>query len=233
MVGFSNVAATQSSKAQTKVNQEIQDQGLKSLSSDFNNFLKLLTTQLQYQDPMEPIESSEFTNQLVQFSSVEQSINMNKKLSQLIDLQSIQKPLLASSYIDKEIESDGSSVAYSGAPVSVRYNLERNASNAFLNIHNESGQVIKSVELNPFSGSREALWDGTTVYGDRAPFGVYNVSISAVDADKQSVDASTSIKGIVHQVDLSGDEPVLVTQNGHVGLGQVKAIRIKDSVVTF
>src|SRR3546814_17535249 len=83
------------------------DSSFSKLTGDLNNFLTLLTTQLQFQDPMSPLDTHEFTNQLVLFSGVEQQIKQNQNLEQLITLQKNGVELGAVDYIDKELDAPG------------------------------------------------------------------------------------------------------------------------------
>src|SRR3954452_2810695 len=94
------------------------------LSQDYTTFLKLLTTQLQNQDPMSPMDSSQFTNQLVQYSQVEQQIGQNDKLEKLVKMQSNNQTQASLGFIGLDVEATGSAFTYDGSsPAKMSYTL--------------------------------------------------------------------------------------------------------------
>ena len=180
------------------------------LAEDFSQFLTLLTTQLQNQDPLNPMDSSEFTNQLVQFSQVEQAINSNQKLDALISMQLANMPTMAMGYVGMDVMYRGSDMNYEGTgPVKINYALERNASVAKVNIFNEEGGLVYTQNVPTETGAHEFVWDGSTNLGDQAEPGTYNVRIDAFDSDNKGIEVSTAVSGRVRGIE---------TQNGIVFL---------------
>ncbi len=177
------------------------------LASDFTQFLTLLTTQLQNQDPLSPMDTTEFTNQLVAFSGVEQQINANQKLDSLVSLGLTNSFTSALGYVGMEASYISSEFNYDGTnPSEIRYAIDGNAVEATISILDESGNEVYS-EPASLSGSDTFAWDGTLKGGGMAEAGTYQVRINALDADNQPIDATTVVKGIVKGVE---------TQNGTI-----------------
>ena len=121
---------------------QTQEQSI-ALANDFSQFLTLLTTQLQNQDPLDPLDSREFTDQLVQFSQVEQSINTNSKLDDLISLQLSNSTTSALDYVGLDVSYVSAEVSLEqGENTTIRYSLDRPASVSQINIFDESGQLV-------------------------------------------------------------------------------------------
>src|SRR4029453_17851676 len=112
------------------------------LAANFDTFLVLLTAQLKNQDPLEPMDSNEFTHQLVQFSSVEQQINSNKNLESLIALTKARGAADAVSYLGKTLTLTDGMAALMGGEANWAYSLENDAANATLVIRNMHGDVV-------------------------------------------------------------------------------------------
>src|SRR5690242_5338005 len=130
-----NKAATSSSTTQSG------DDALASLSGDYSNFLTLLTTQLKNQDPLSPMDATQFTQQLVQFSAVEQQINGNKKLDQLIGLQSTANAYGAVGFVGTTIAADSDDVALQSGKAKFDYTIDKTGGSATLKILDASGNI--------------------------------------------------------------------------------------------
>lgn len=175
-----------------------------SLAKDFTQFLTLLTTQLQNQDPLSPMDSNEFTNQLVQFSQVEQGINTNTKLDSLLNLQIGNATTAALGYIGKDIQYVSAEVAYEqGSPSTIRYSLDGPASVSKINIFSEDGQLVYSVDAEKTVGAHEFEWNGKDLLNNDLPTGTYVVRVDSTDIDDNVVDTTTvvqsRVKGIEQQ----------------------------------
>lgn len=168
-----------------------------TLADSFDTFLTLLTTQLRYQDPLEPMDSSEFTNQLVQFSEVEQSISTNKQLEQLLAAQGTNQAVAAISYIGNEIEALGNSLPLVDGEAELSYALPENAETAKILIFDQSGNLVRAVDAELSAGKHSFVWDGTDDGGNTLDDGAYLVSVSAQNAEKKTLEVATAIKGLV------------------------------------
>jgi len=172
---------------------------LAKLSSDSNTFLKLLTTQMQNQDPLKPMDTSEYTQQLVQFSQVEQSIQQNQSLKDILAKLSSNDLSNAAALIGK-VASFDSSIAGLGpsGTTSWRYSLDRPAQSLVATVSDAAGNTVTTRRIDP-AGDRFA-WDGTDDRGERAAPGTYTLSLSAIDASGSSVPAAIAAQGVVVEV---------------------------------
>ena len=142
--------------------------GKGKLAEDFDTFLGILVTQLQNQDPLEPMKSQEFTNQLVQFSTVEQAIATNSKLDQMLQAQAGNRATQAVNYIGKEIAIDGnrcsSTAAKRTSPTPSRVRPRAVA----IEITNANGQVVRTLQGDTGAGRHDVSWDGLNSAGQPA-----------------------------------------------------------------
>jgi len=189
--------------------------GLTNLAENFDNFLTILTTQLQNQDPLSPLESNEFTNQLVQFTGVEQQVLQNKNLEKLIALQNSNQALSAVSFIGKVIEATGNTNTLTDGEATFSYSLPKEAAAAVVQIFNSSGELVFRQAAEKEAGLHDFVWNGDTLQGDKAPDGAaYNFSITAVDKDDAAIEAVLRVIGRVTGVSIENGETLL-------GLGDV------------
>ncbi len=169
-----------------------------SLTGTLNTFLTMLTTQLKNQDPMSPMNSSQFTNQLVQFASVEQQINTNTNLATLINLQSTDQQAAAINYVGKTVESSGSTLALQNGKADFSYTLPSQASQVTISIQDASGQTVATVPAPSLAaGTTQVAWNGTGLNGSTLPDGQYTLSIAATDTNQQPLTATTNVYGTV------------------------------------
>ncbi len=191
-----------------------------SLAEDFTQFLTLLTTQLQNQDPLSPLDSNEFTNQLVQFSQVEQGINTNSKLDDLLSLQLNGAATSALGYVGLDVEYVSAEIAHEqGEDSTIRYSLDGNASVSKINIFDESGQLIQSVDAEKGVGAHTFEWNGRDLLNNEMPTGTYVVRVDSLDVDEDPVNTTTvvqsRVKGIEQQdgivYALVGERAVAIT----------------------
>ncbi len=166
------------------------------LAEDFSQFLTLLTVQLQNQDPLSPMDTTEFTNQLVAFSGVEQQINTNQKLDSLVSLGIGTAFSEAQSYVGKEVSYVSSEFDYTGSPTTLRYSLEGDAVFAKINITDEQGKTVYTADASNTTGAHEFIWDGTLSAGGKAAPGTYEVHVDALDVDQNPVQADGMPSGV-------------------------------------
>lgn len=209
----------------TASNQTASSQAAEAVNENFDLFLSLLTTQLQNQDPLDPMDTSEMTSQLVQFSSVEQTIATNTNLEQLISLTKSQTSGNAVDYIGKEVEalSTASKIA-NGGSTSWRYSLANTSPEVTLNVIDSSGSVVYSETLANDAGTFDFAWDGKETDGSPAPDGTYFLTASAVDAEGAAIQTDVRTKGIVDSVDFTSDPPILMIGNIPVSLDNVTSV---------
>jgi len=200
---------------------QTQDQSV-TLAEDFNQFLTLLTTQLQNQDPLDPMDSTEFTNQLVQFSQVEQSINTNSKLDDLVSLQLGSISGVALGYVGMDVNYISREFNFNGETASkVNYVLPRDAVESNINIFNEAGELVFSDTVPREAGPNEHVWNGQTNGGSIAEPGTYGIQIAAVDNDGNPIENSTVVSGNVRGIESQDGVIFLLVGERAVPLGQV------------
>lgn len=193
-----------------------------ALAEDFDQFLILLTTQLQNQDPLNPMDSTEFTNQLVQFSQVEQAINTNQKLDDLVSLQLGSISSVALGYVGMDVNYISSEMTYDGTnPVTVNYALDSDAYSAKINVYDESGNLVFSDTVDRDTGAHEYVWDGSHQGGGKVEPGTYSVSIDALDSEGDGIDTSTVVSGRVRGIESQNGVVYLLIGERAVPLGQV------------
>ncbi len=127
------------------------------LAETFDDFLKLLITQLKYQNPLEPMDSNAFVAQLVQFTEVEQSISSNKKLEQLLELQSANQSVQAIGYIGRTIEAAGDTAPLGANGIEFTYTLDGLAESSLLVVLDANNQVVTSTAHAPLTDAMRVM----------------------------------------------------------------------------
>ena len=197
---------------------------MKILGKD--DFLNLLVTQLQHQDPLNPAESTEFTAQLAQFSSLEQLNNINDNLKNMALFQTSVTNSQAVSYIGKEITANGNSVRLeSGQPLECHFELADSAALAVISVYDVNGSFVGSFETGPLdSGRQSAAWDGTDRNGNPLATGLYRFEVQAVDANNQAVSATPLMSAVVTGVSFRDQTANLITGLQTVAIDDVIAV---------
>ena len=198
--------------------------GMQELSGNFNTFLTLLTTQLQNQDPLNPMDSSQFTQQLVMFSQVEQQIDTNQNLQTLIALNQSNTLSNATTYLGKSVTITTGNGALQDGTCTWRYALGADAANSTVTVTNSNGQVVYTAPGETASGGHDFTWNGEDASGNQLPDGVYKLSVSASAPDGSAIQSAIAFKGVVDEVNMTGNEPLLMIGPMGVPLSQVSAI---------
>src|SRR6478735_455076 len=164
----------------------------KMLANNFDQFLTLLTTQLKNQNPLEPLNTNEFTQQLVQFASVEQQIKSNTTLASLLQATKASTATNALGFVGTEIRADGATTKLNNGKAEWNLNSPRAASRATLAIRDASGATVYTENRTLNAGSQTFSWDGKlTSGGGVAPSGDYTISVTAADLSGAPVNVST------------------------------------------
>lgn len=176
-----------------------------------DDFLKLFVTQLQNQDPLNPQDGTQFIGQLAQLTQVEQAYNTNTNLQSLLNQGSNSTTMASIGLIGKEVKAPGSQVnLQSGSPATINFSLAQAATQVTVSVLDATGATVKTVTAGAAgSGEGSVAWDGTDNSGKQLASGAYSFSVSAKDANGNSVASSSLIKGKVDGVDMSGAVPVL------------------------
>ena len=186
--------------------------GASSLSTNYNTFLTLLTTQLKNQDPTSPLDTNQFTQQLVQLTGVQQQLLSNQLLQQLVT-QSGSGAGAASAVglIGKTVTAASAQGALSGGKVAWGYSLPATAASATLSVTNASGAVVYATPAPDLSaGSHPFTWNGVDSAGRQlADGGSYTLSVAAGDASGAAIAATPQISGVVSAVQTAGGQTVV------------------------
>ncbi|MGD0865882.1 MAG: flagellar hook capping FlgD N-terminal domain-containing protein [Rhizomicrobium sp.] len=195
------------------------------LTGNLNTFLTLLTTQLQNQDPMNPMDSDQFTQQLVEYSQVEQQINTNTNLQTLISLQQGGAGSSAVGYLGKTVTVTNGNAALIDGATSWNYALAATSASTTLTVSNANGQAVYSTTGSTTAGSNAFSWNGQDNNGNQLPDGVYTLSVNATAINGSAVQTAVSSSGVVSEVNLSGSTPELMIGLMAVPLSQVAAVQ--------
>lgn len=181
---------------------------LAGLTADYSMFLKLLTTQMQNQDPLNPMETSEYTQQLVQFSQVEQSIQQTSALKDIIAQMSGQQLSQASGFIGREARFATNIAGLDSDPATWTYEVAGAPTSLTATIMDASGAEMKVITLDPASSGRFE-WDGMKSDGTRAPSGAYSLTLTGMDARGEALNSTINSVAVVKDVVAGGRELML------------------------
>lgn len=196
----------------------------KAIAQNFDSFLLLLTTQLKNQSPLDPLDTNQFTQQLVQFASVEQQMKSNDTLSSLLVSTRAATASTAADFVGMTVTADGSRTALKDGKATWTVTPARAAAQAVFTIKDASGAVVASKTAPMTAGQQSFVWDGRTSTGQAAPEGTYTLTVTGRDVGGQAVQIKTEVAGRVDRVDLSGDTPTLEIGTVRVALSDVRSI---------
>ncbi|MBK6897079.1 MAG: flagellar hook capping family protein [Alphaproteobacteria bacterium] len=203
------------------------------LAEDFDDFLQLLTTQLQNQDPLSPLDTNEFTSQLVQFAGVEQQININSKLNNLVSLGIGNSFSSALNYVGKDVSYLSAEMYYDGAkPVEINYAIEGVSNKTTINIFSEDGELVFSQDVSDDEGVENFTWNGQKKGGGTVPAGTYNVRVDAIDADDKSLKTSTVVTGNVKGIETQNGQTFLLVGERAVSIANIINVQTPKPTTT-
>jgi flagellar basal-body rod modification protein FlgD len=196
-----------------------------TIADNFDTFLSILTTQLKNQNPLDPLDTNQFTQQLVQFTGVEQQLKTNDFLEAL--LMNTQSGFRADavSYIGKTVTASGKTAELKEGGAYWAYDAEATVANATVTIKDATGSVVYTETGSLNAGPGNFLWDGMGNDGNKRPDGVYTIEIKGTNLSGHTVAVSTQSVGVVTAVDFSGAEPMLTVGKNKVALSDVVDVR--------
>lgn len=218
--GALNGATTSSSKTSASASQT-------QLSGDINFFLKMLTTQLKNQDPTQPLDTNQFTQQIAQYSGVQQQVITNANFEKLLAANKQSSMSTAVGYLGREVETKGNTGEVSGGQGAFGYVLPRSAANVDITIKNAAGVVVFQGKGDIKEGRNLVVWDGTnSTNGQHEPDGSYTISVLATDAAGKSIVPETRAVAIVSGVETDKDGNILLTTGkSKVNFTDILAVR--------
>ncbi len=181
------------------------------LATDMSMFLNMLTTQLKHQDPLSPMDSTEFTNQLVMFSQVEQQISGNEHMEKLLKVQQSSQLGSAVNYMDKHIEAAGNQIAYDGGETAFSYELPGSVDATEILVKDALGRIVATLDGETQAGRHEIAWDGTSDTGATVDPGIYTVEANTTSGSDTGT-APTFVGGLVTGV--AADENGIILSLG-------------------
>ncbi|MCG8603884.1 flagellar hook assembly protein FlgD [bacterium] len=201
-----------------------------------DDFLRILVTQLQNQDPINPLKAEEFAAQLAQFSSVEQLQNVNTNLESVMELDaSLNRTInntLATTFIGKSVTAVGDRISLKadGESVSLHYELASPSAKTVVEIRNEAGVLVRTAELSAqASGRHQFEWDGKDNSGDDLQAGTYTFSITAEGPDGSIVASTPFMVGTIDSIRYDSGNPIMTIDGLEISMGSVLEIGLGAS----
>ncbi|ARO53110.1 flagellar hook capping protein [Methylorubrum zatmanii] len=201
----------------------------KSIAGNFTQFLTLLTTQLKNQNPLDPLDTNQFTQQLVQFAGVEQQLKTNSSLDTILTNSKAASASSASGLIGRTITADGATTDLTNGKATWTLTPDRAAARAVITLKASDGTVVATKTTTLKAGAQPFEWDGTGTSGLSAKDGRYTITVDALDTTGTKVAVDTKVSGVVDGVDLSGSEPVLTIGTARVPASSVKTLSAPTS----
>ena len=191
-----------------------------------DDFLKLFVAQLENQDPLSPMESTEFTTQLAQFSSLEQLTNMNQNLDYLLLYQSSMNNAQAVGFIGNTVKATGDSISVKdGTPSQIQFDLAVDAAEVNVYIYDSSDNLVKTINYGSLSDGEQSIeWDGTNENGETVSDGTYTIEVSAADVDGEPIEASTYMTAVVTGATFKEGNAYLLAGDIEISMSDVKEV---------
>ncbi len=190
---------------------------LTALSSNFGDFLNMLMTQLQNQDPSSPMDSNQFTQELVSFSGVEQQINTNSSLTSLIQLTQSGEVMQAASMTGKQVSVQSNQIPLQNGSGSVQFTAPT-AEPVAIAIADSSGNVVRTATVNAQAGANSWSWDGTNNAGSKMPDGAYQIAVYGAGTGGSPTAVPFTVSGTVTGTQNTGANGMQL-ELGSLGVG--------------
>ena len=199
-------------------------EAVKSLGK--NDFLKLLVKQLQYQDPLNPVENTDFTAQLAQFTTLETLSNIDENITQLGILQNSINNMNAMSFIGKQVNAKGNILNYTGSDLNIDFSLDALAAEVRVKIFAEDGTLVRTIEReNVQEGNVQFVWDGTDHNGERVSEGRYRFFVQAAYYEGNAVGTTSYAAGVVTGIRYDKGITYLIIGNKEVNIADIDKIQ--------
>jgi flagellar basal-body rod modification protein FlgD len=218
--------ATTSTNSIASTTQAAGTAGAQQIAGNFNEFLQLLTTQLQNQDPLDPLDTNQFTQQLVEFASVQQQVDMNSNMQTLISLQQTTAATQALQLIGSNVTLNGNSANLSNATgSSATWNLNSSAGGtAAITITNSSGQTAFTGTTTLNAGTNSYSWNGQGNNGVTWPDGSYTIAVTGTGASGQAITVTSQVSGTVSAVNMSATPPTLTVNGQSYPISSIQSV---------
>lgn len=197
-----------------------------TIADNFDTFLTLLTTQLKNQNPLDPLDTNQFTSQMVQFTSVEQQLKTNEFLEAMVLSNLSSTYTDAVGFVGKQITATGSSTQLANGNATWNYTINQPSDDVTITVTDQSGNVVHTAETSVDAGDGQISWDGFDTTGAKMPDGTYTITIDARSSGGAYIPVSTKMSGLVSAVDLSGAEPVLIVNGSRINLSSIESVGV-------
>jgi len=194
-----------------------------TIAGNFNTFLQLLTTQLKNQNPLDPLDTNQFTQQLVAFAQVEQQLKSNDQLSTLVSLQQTAQATSALGLVGATVVVNGQTGQLANGTATWTLNASK-PTTATISIADSTGQTAYTGKFGVDAGAQNFTWDGHGNDGKVWPAGNYTLTATGVDANGQPSTISTQVEAPVDSVDLSQNPPLLSINGQNYLMSQIQKI---------
>jgi flagellar basal-body rod modification protein FlgD len=219
-----NAAANAAANGSTSSNANGTSNGILNFTQNFDTFLTLLTTQMKNQDPLNPIDSDQFTQQLVEFSQVEQQIKTNSQLSTMINNQAGSEAISAQSLVGQTIQYNGNQATLQNGQAAYSYTLPSDASAVSISIQDANGNTVFTGAGQTKAGTYNFTWNGQNNSGQQQADGVYTLKVQAVDANNNPITATTTATGVVTGVSVTNNVATFNLSGVQVPMNQLVSI---------
>jgi flagellar basal-body rod modification protein FlgD len=193
-------------------------------------FMKLFLAQMNHQDPLNPMDTSQFSSQLAQFSTLEQLYNVNENLESIEGIQSNDNKYNALGLMGKDIQAQSNSLLLTDdSPASGAFYLDTAAEGCIVRIYDDKGEAIKDIDMEEqWAGTHSFEWDGRDKDGNMRASGVYHYNVSAVSPEGDMLNVEKYIEGTVTRVSLFEEEPVIYVNDTPMNMEQIVNIKISS-----
>lgn len=217
----SSLSPAQVAAAQNKTNTNVS--GGTSIANNFDQFLTLLTTQLKNQNPLDPLDTNQFTQQLVQFAGVEQQLKQNETLTALLGVSKATTGASAIGFVGSTVTADGAATQLKDGKAEWKVNASKGGTGT-ITIKDTSGKVVQTGTMTLQAGDQTFSWDGKTSTGTVAADGEYVITIDGHDVSGAALTIKTEVNGKVDGIDFSSTVPTLLIGALKVPLDKVKSV---------
>lgn len=195
-----------------------------SIANNFDQFLTLLTTQLRNQNPLDPLDTNQFTQQLVQFAGVEQQLKQNETLTALLAVSKATTGASAIGFVGQTVTADGAATQFKDGKAEWKLNASKGGAGT-ITIKDTKGNVVFTETKALTAGDQSYAWDGRTSTGSTAPEGEYVITVDGKDVSGAAITVKTEITGKVDGIDFSTAVPTLLIGALKVSLDKVKSVK--------
>jgi flagellar basal-body rod modification protein FlgD len=219
-LGSQNNSAAQQAAASTAQSQQ-------QLATNMNTFLELLTAQLQHQDPLNPMDTSQFTNQLVLFAQVQQQIDINQNLETMMGSQNNAALASSANYLGTGVTAVSSALPLQDSKATFYYTTPANMASVNAVITDSAGNIVDTLSGDATAGTHTATWDGSNVSGGTAADGTYYLVVSATGQDGSTQQLDTAVSGTVTAVAVDPNNNSPMVMLGSVGVDLSNIIQVQ------